>query len=115
MCSSDLVADFKAMVAVDSTSKSASTAYQQIGYEEHLKKKDWMGAVFWLEKSIAVDPTNLQSLIWCAQAYQNAGNKTKALEYYDRVLQIDPNEPNAKKGKEILMKGPAKGPTNTKQ
>jgi len=66
---------------------------------------------------IAVDPTNKQSLIWLAQAYQNSGNKAKAIEYYDRVLQLDPNEPNAKKGKEILMKGPAKSSTSaaTKQ
>ena len=98
------VADFKAMVAVDSTSKNAATAFQQIGYEDHLKKKDWTGAVILLEKSVAIDPTNKQSLIWLAQAYQNAGNKAKALEYYDKVLQLDPNEPNAKKGKELLMR-----------
>ena len=111
------VADFKAMVAVDSTSKSASTAYQQIGFEEHLKKKDWTGASFWLEKSVAVDPTNKQSLIWLGQSYQNAGNKTKALEYYDKVLQLDPNEPNATKGKESLTKGAPKSPSGnpTKQ
>jgi len=111
------VADFKAMVAVDSTSKSASTAYQQIGFEEHLKKKDWTGAIFWLEKSVAVDPTNKQSLIWLGQSYQNAGNKTKALEYYDKVLQLDPNEPNATKGKESLTKGAPKSPSGnpTKQ
>jgi len=99
--------EFKAMVAVDSTSKNAATAYQQIGFD-HLKKKDWLGAIPYLEKSIAIDPTNKQSLIWCGQAYQNAGNKAKALEYYDRVLAIDPNEPNAKKGKEILQKAAPK-------
>jgi tetratricopeptide (TPR) repeat protein len=109
------VADFKAMVAVDSTSKNASTAYQQIGFEEHLKKKDWQGAIVLLEKSVAIDPTNKQSLIWLGQAYQNAGNRIMAIQYYDKVLQIDPNEPNAKKGKEILSKGSAKSPTSTKQ
>jgi tetratricopeptide (TPR) repeat protein len=36
--------EFKAMVAVDSTSKNASTAYTQLGYE-YLKKKDWAGAI----------------------------------------------------------------------
>jgi len=108
------LAGFRAMVAVDSTSKNASTAYQQIGFD-YLKKKDWAAAIPFLEKSVAIDPTNKQSLIWLGQAYQNSGNKTKAIEYYDRVLQMDPNEPNASKGKAILMKGPAKGPTNTKQ
>ena len=108
------LAGFRAMVAVDSTSKNASTAYQQIGFD-YLKKKDWAAAIPFLEKSVAIDPTNKQSLIWLGQAYQNSGNKTKAIEYYDRVLQMDPNEPNASKGKAILMKGPAKGTTNTKQ
>jgi tetratricopeptide (TPR) repeat protein len=108
------LAGFRAMVAVDSTSKNASTAYQQIGFD-YLKKKDWAAAIPFLEKSVAIDPTNKQSLIWLGQAYQNSGNKTKAIEYYDRVLQMDPNEPNASKGKAILMKGPAKGSTNTKQ
>jgi tetratricopeptide (TPR) repeat protein len=95
---------FKAMVVVDSTSKNAAMAYQQIAFREHLLKKDWNGAIVLLEKAVAIDPTNKQSLIWLAQSYQNAGNKGKALEYYDKVLQIDPNEPNAKKGKEILQK-----------
>ncbi|HXT29882.1 MAG TPA: tetratricopeptide repeat protein, partial [Vicinamibacterales bacterium] len=95
---------FKAMVAVDSTSKNAAMAYQQIAFREHLLKKDWNGAIVLLEKAVAIDPTNKQSLIWLAQSYQNAGNKGKALEYYDKVLQIDPNEPNAKKGKELLSK-----------
>jgi len=108
------LSDFKAMVAVDSTSKNASTAYQQIGFDS-LKKKDWLGAIPFLERSVAIDPANKQSLIWLGQAYQNAGNKAKAIEYYDKVLQIDPNETNAKKGKEILSKGAAKSPTNTKQ
>jgi len=100
--------EFKATVAVDSTSKNAATAYQQIGFEDHLKKKDWNGAVVVLEKAAAIDPTNKQTLIWLGQAYQNAGNRLLAIQYYDKVLQIDPSEPNAKKGKEILQKGAAK-------
>jgi len=99
--------EFKATVGVDSTSKSAATAYQQIGYD-YLKKKDWNGAIPFLEKSVLIDPTNKQSLIWLAQAYQNAGNKAKALEYYDRVLQLDPSQPDAIKGKQILQKSPTK-------
>jgi superkiller protein 3 len=108
------LAEFRTMVAVDSTSKNAAAAYQQIGFEDHLKKKDWNGAIEVLEKAITIDPTNKQTLIWLGQAYQNAGNRAKAIEYYHKVLQIDPNEPNSNKGLQILEKGaPAKG--NTKQ
>ena len=102
------LAEFRATVAVDSTSKSASLAYQQIGFRDHLMKKDWTGAIAVLEKSVAIDPANKQSLIWLGQASQNAGNRAKALEYYDKVLQIDPSQPDAKKGKEILQKGATK-------
>ena len=105
--------EFKAMVAVDSTSKSAATAYQQIAFREHLLKKDWAGAITLLEKSVAIDPTNKQSLIWLAQAYQNSGNRQKAIENYNKVLAIDPTQADAKKGLEILTKGAAKSPTKT--
>jgi tetratricopeptide (TPR) repeat protein len=100
--------EYKTMLGVDSTSKNAVPAYQQIALEDHLKKKDWTGAIAVLEKALAIDPVNKQTLIWLGQASQNAGNRVKALEYYDRVLQIDPNEPNAKKGKETLQKTAAK-------
>src|SRR5262249_57077412 len=45
--------EFKATVAVDSTSKNAATSYQQIAFRDHLLKKDWNGAIFLLEKANA--------------------------------------------------------------
>jgi tetratricopeptide (TPR) repeat protein len=94
--------EFRASVAVDSTSKNAAVAYQQVGYRSHLIKKDWAGAIAQLERSVAIDPRNLQSLIWLGQAYQNSGNREKAGEYYRRVLEVQPGEPNATKGLKIL-------------
>ena len=96
--------EYRATVAVDSTSKNASIAYSQIAFR-YLLKKDWAGAIEMLEKSVAIDPTNKQSLIWLGQAWQNSGNRAKALEYYDRVLQIDPDQKDAKTGRAILEKG----------
>ena len=101
--------EFRATVAADSTGKNAVLAYQQIGLHDYLMKKNWNGAIDILEKANAIDPTNKQTLIWLGQAYQNAGNRAKALEFYDKVLAIDPNEPNAKKGKESLQKSGAGG------
>ena len=103
------IQEFRATVAVDSTGKNAVLAYQQIGLHDYLMKKDWNGAIVVLEKAYAIDPTNKQTLIWLGQANQNAGNRAKALEYYDKVLAIDPNEPNAIKGKASLLKTPAGG------
>ncbi len=93
--------EFKAMVAVDSTSKNASVAYQQMGYRA-LLKKDWGNAIDNLEKSVAIDSKNVGSLVWLAQAYQNSGNRAKAGEYYRKVLEIQPGHPEAVKGLKLL-------------
>ena len=92
---------FRATVAVDTTSKNASVAYQQLGYRS-LLKKDWKSAIDFLEKSVAIDSTNVQSLVWLAQAYQNSGNREKAGLYYRKVLELKPGEPNATKGLKTL-------------
>jgi tetratricopeptide (TPR) repeat protein len=94
--------EFRATVAVDSTSKNAAVAYQQVGFRSHLMKKDWSGAVEQLERCVAIDPRNVQCLIWLGQAYQNSGSREKAGEYYRKVLEIQPGEPNATKGLKTL-------------
>jgi Flp pilus assembly protein TadD len=101
--------EFRATVAADSTGKNAVLAYQQIALHDHLMKKDWKGAIEVLLKALAIDPNNKQTLIWLGQAYQNAGDKEKALEYYKKVLVIDPNEPNATNGIKSLQKSGAGG------
>jgi tetratricopeptide (TPR) repeat protein len=92
---------FRACVAVDSTSKNASVARQQLGYRA-LLKKDWKDAIFNLEHSVRIDPTNVQSLIWLGQAYQNSGDRGNAETNYRKVLQLKPGEPNASKGLKTL-------------
>ncbi|MFM7231301.1 MAG: tetratricopeptide repeat protein [bacterium] len=92
---------FRAAVAVDSTSKNSAVARQQLGYRA-LLKKDWGSAIDDLERSVAIDPRNVQSLIWLAQAYQNSGNRAKATEYYRRVLEVQPGQPDAVKGLKTL-------------
>jgi tetratricopeptide (TPR) repeat protein len=94
---------FRATVALDSTSKNAAVARQQLGYRS-LLKKDWGGAVEYLLGAVGIDPLNEQSLIWLAQAYQNSGNRAKATEYYHKVLEIHPGEANSTKGLKTLGK-----------
>ncbi len=93
----EAAAAFERSVALDSTSKLAAKAYAQLGYYR-LLEKDWAGATTQLERSVQVDPSDKQSLLWLGQAYQNAGNRTKAAEAYRKVLAIDPNQPDALKG-----------------
>jgi tetratricopeptide (TPR) repeat protein len=98
---------FRATVAVDTASKNAAVAWQQLGYRS-LLKKNWSVAIDQLEKSVAIDPRNVQSLVWLAQAYQNSGNREKAAIYYRKVLEVQPGEPNATKGLKSLS-GSAQG------
>ncbi len=95
--------EFRATAATDSTGKNTAVAWQQLGYRS-LLKKDWPGAIEDLIHSVAIDPTNVQSLVWLAQAYQNSGNRAKALEYYDKVLKLQPGQPDATKGMKTLGK-----------
>ncbi len=92
---------FRATVELDSTSKNAAVAYQQIGFR-YLLKKEWVSAIYYLERSYAADPRNVQTLIWLAQAYQNSGNRVRAGEFYRKVLEIQPGEANATKGLKTL-------------
>lgn len=95
------LAAFRATVAVDSTSKNAAVAYQQLGYRA-LLKKNWKEAIEMLDSSIEIDSRNVQSLVWVAQAYQNSGDREKAATYYRKVLEVQPGEPNAIKGLKTL-------------
>lgn len=91
------------------TTKGPDTgiAYRQLGYYKLLDKK-WDEAIPLLEKSVEINPKETQRMVWLAQAYQNSGNRAKALETYDRVLALDPRQPDALKGKKLLQGGGAK-------
>jgi tetratricopeptide (TPR) repeat protein len=86
---------------LDSTSKNAGVAYQQLGYRS-LLAKDWSQAIKWLERSASVNDTDVQTLVWLGQGYQNSGNRGKATEIYRRVLAIEPNNAAAKNGLKVL-------------
>jgi len=93
--------EFRATTEVDSSSKNAAVAYQQLGYRA-LLRKDWRSAIEYLEKSLVIDDRNVQSLIWLGQAHQNAGNRDSAARWYRKVLEVQPGEPNATKGLKSL-------------
>ncbi len=86
---------------LDSTSRNAAIAFQQIGYRA-LLAKNWEGATRPLERSVAIYDKDVQTLIWLAQGYQNSGNKAKAIETYRKVLQLQPGHPEATKGLKSL-------------
>lgn len=92
---------FTQVTVLDSTSKNAAVAFQQLGFHQ-LLKKNWDGAIGFLESSIKLDDKNVATLVWLAQAYQNSGNKTKAIETYRKALAIQPGQQDAVKGLKML-------------
>jgi cytochrome c-type biogenesis protein CcmH/NrfG len=55
-----------------------------------------------LERSTALNDQNVQAWVWLGQGYQNAGDRARALDAYNRALQLDPNQPDALKGRKSL-------------
>jgi tetratricopeptide (TPR) repeat protein len=98
------VAEFQRSVQLDSTSATAAIAFRQLGYHL-LLQKDYTGATPLLERAVAINPKDQQALLWLAQGYQNSRNREKAIENYQRVLSIDPKQPDALKGLSSLTGG----------
>jgi tetratricopeptide (TPR) repeat protein len=98
------VPEFERSVALDSTSATAAIAYRQLGYHR-LLQKDFTGATPLLERAAAINPKDVQTLVWLGQGYQNSQNRTKAMDNYQRVLAIDPKQPDALRGVKSLTGG----------
>jgi tetratricopeptide (TPR) repeat protein len=59
---------------------------------------------------VQLNDQDVQAMVWLGQAWQNKGDRAKAGEWYNRALKVDPNQPDAKKGLQILQ-APPKGGT----
>jgi len=94
-------ASLKRSLEIDSTSKNAAIAYQQLGYRA-LLEKDWARAIGLLDRSVSVNDTDCNTLVWLGQGYQNSGNRPKAVETYRRVLELCPDNQDARNGLKIL-------------
>ena len=105
LASADSIAEANAalnrMVEIDSTSKNAAIAFQQLGYRA-LLDKDWPRAITLLERSASINDKDVHTLVWLGQGYQNSGNKGKAIEAYRRVLALEPDNPDARNGLKVL-------------
>ena len=84
-----------------STNKNTGVALRQLGFYQ-LVAKDYGEAIRMLERAVGINPQDVQALVWLGQGYQNSGNRGKACEVYSRALAIDPQQPDALKGKKSL-------------
>ena len=94
---------FEQVVALDSaaTGKNTAIALRQLGYYD-LLAKSYADATKKLSQSVAISAQDVQSWVWLGQAQQNSGDKTKACDAYRKALEIDPNQPDALRGKKTL-------------
>jgi tetratricopeptide (TPR) repeat protein len=83
------------------TAKNTGFALRQLGYYD-LLGRNYNEAVRLLERSVTINPGDIQAWIWYAQGNHNAGNRGKACEAYDRALALDPSQTIAVKGKKAL-------------
>jgi tetratricopeptide (TPR) repeat protein len=93
-------------VELDSTSKTPGVAIRQLGLYRLLEKA-WNGAIPLLERAVALNDQDVQAWVWLGQGHQNSGNRSKAAECYRRALELDPKQPDAAKGLQILQGGAA--------
>jgi len=91
---------FQHAAALDSSTTGA-VALQQLGFFD-LKNKSYASAISNLEESTHRDDKQLMSWVWLGQAYQNSGNRVKAIESYHHALQLKPGEPNSLRGLKSL-------------
>ncbi len=93
--------EFRRFTAIDSTSREAAIAFQQLGYRALLDKQ-WSRAIELLERSVAINDKDPQTLVLLAQGYANANNRAKAVEVFRKALAIQPGNTEAAKGLKAL-------------
>jgi tetratricopeptide (TPR) repeat protein len=97
--------EFQRVVDLDTgNSNNKAIALRQLGYYR-LLRKEYGGAIEFLEQSASINPKDSGTLLWLAQGYQNSGNRGRAVENYRRVLTLDPGNADARNGLKILEGG----------
>ena len=69
-----------------------------------LLQKNWADAIPYLQRAVQAEPDNLQGHVWLAQAYSNSGQVNDAKAEFNRAIDIDPNNPDAARGLELIRK-----------
>jgi tetratricopeptide (TPR) repeat protein len=89
---------YEKIIQVDSTDCEAK-GYLGLSY---LMQKKHAAAIPYLREAVKCKPDQEQFNLWLAQAFALTGQKENARQYYRRVLQINPNNKDAKDGLQIL-------------
>lgn len=85
----------------DSTGTFAGVAKRQLGFYDLLDRR-YGDAIDKLNDAIRLNAKDGQAWVWLGQAWQNSGNRERAIEAYRRALELIPNQPDAAKGLQTL-------------
>jgi len=69
----------------------------------YLAKHDIDKAVFHLKRAIDMAPGMIESRYWLGISYLEKGNREKAVEEFQLVVELNPDSETAKKAKEIIQ------------
>ncbi len=70
------------------------SAYAQIGFNYN-QQSDWENARIFLEKSVSIQPENIDTKIYLANTLANLGEMKKALELLQNTLNPNPAQSKA--------------------
>lgn len=89
-------ADFQSALKEAGYGQANPSILNQIGYSL-MRQKAYDEAIAIFQMNVDLFPKEANPYDSLGEAYLNAGNKDKALEYYQKALEIDPNFPSAVK------------------
>jgi tetratricopeptide (TPR) repeat protein len=100
VCYLELKQDDKALADFDMAVKVDPDAalYRMARCIMLFNRKDFAGALPDCEKALTADPNNKNLLTAASQAAEQVGDKTRAAEFYRRLLAVDPGNPTATEG-----------------
>jgi tetratricopeptide (TPR) repeat protein len=89
---------------LDSTGTFSGVAYRQLGFYA-LLDKNYSEAIRLLGQATQRNDKDVQAWVWLGQGYQNSGNRPRAVESYQKALEIDASQPDALRGMKSLGAG----------
>jgi predicted TPR repeat methyltransferase len=88
---------YEKSIVLEPSGELAAKANRQLGFNRLLARQ-WKAALPYLRRSVELDPKDTQAWLWLAQGSQNAGDRGAAADGYRHVLELDPQNAQAKKG-----------------
>lgn len=78
--------------------KSDQSEQYQASFNKAYAENNYSNTIYWGEQLMAYEPDNISNLLIMAYCYLELKNYQKSMDFYNKVLSLDPNNANAVKG-----------------